>query len=94
MAPMSDRTRYIPARFDQQTVIILTDLPGFQHFDIFDLHLRATLVGQLQAVAGLQVNIIQQVAGDAFGQHIINLFFVAVVEGAVNIVQQPARQFL
>ena len=50
MSPVTYGAGHVPACFNLQSAILTADVAGFEHFDVLDLDLRTTLVGQLQSI--------------------------------------------
>ena len=61
-------------------------------FDLLDAGDRPALFLHDQALLDLQVQVGQQVAGDALGQGVVDIGFAAIVEAAIDVAQQRLGQ--
>ena len=60
-------------------------------FDFLDAGDRPALLLHDQALLDLQVQVGQQVAGDALGQRVVDIGFAAIVEAAIDVAQAASR---
>jgi hypothetical protein len=92
--PVADGSRHVPAGGGDEAAA----LPGLgrelDHLDVLHLGPGATLVGEHQAAARLQVDARQQVPADALGEHVVDLLLLAEVEGAIDVVEQAGNHLL
>ena len=94
MTPMAYGAADGPGRVGDKTSIRARTGRQLSQFDGFDLGPGASLAGQLQTAASLQIDLCQQVTFYALLEYIVDFALIAKIEGPVNIVPQATNDLL
>ena len=92
VSPVPYRTGHGPVAGDCQLIAVSGYELRIIDLGRFDLDARATLIFELEASLCFEIDLGEQLAGDASLEHVVDDFLPTIVEGTIDVVQEVANK--